>query len=532
MPTLCAAHASGQQLDEPHPSSIETASGRLWVYFKDKGFESGSKQQAIADLQHSFPPRAIARRQLRRSDPGLFDERDLPVCGEYLDALSLAAGEFGSSVHVRSRWMNAATVTNAPSLEARLRELAFVKDVVPVRGGRRASMTERELPSSPYAPRAFYGRAEPQLTQINLVTLHQQGVTGQGVIIGVLDTGFRRTHNAFNQPGHVLHVIAEHDFIDNDGNTGIDPGDDSEQHRHGTWILGTIGAYFPDELVGGAYDASFILCKTEDVTSETPVEEDNYVAGLEFIEFHGGDVATSSLSYIDWYTQADLDGATAVTTLAVNIATANGVHCLTAAGNSGHDDNPVTSTLGAPADAPRVITCGAVDLNGLIADFSSSGPSADGRVKPEVLARGVNTFTVSSSNNTGFPVLSGTSLSTPLVAAAVACLTGARPGWSVDRMRTAVMGTATDFAMTGNTDPLFIRGFGIINAAGALNGWCIADANGDFGVTIEDLLAYLAMFDAGLPAADVDDGSSSGTPDGGVTVEDLLYFLARFDAGC
>src|SRR6185295_12828487 len=103
----------------------------------------------------------------------------------------------------------------------------------------------------------------------------------------------------------------------NDGNTDNEGADDPEQNHHGTLILGTLAAYQPDQLVGGAYGASFILCKTEDVTSETPIEEDNYAAGLEFIESHGGDVATSSLGYIDWYTQADLNGHTAVTTIAV-----------------------------------------------------------------------------------------------------------------------------------------------------------------------------------------------------------------------
>lgn len=119
---------------------------------------------------------------------------------------------------------------------------------------------------------------------------------------------------------------------------------DSGQHWHGTAILGTIGAYKPDTLIGGAYDAAFYLAKTEDITREEPIEEDFYVAGLQWIEANGADLATSSLGYIDWYTQDDLDGETATTTIAVNIATANGLACCTAAGNGGHDNAPAPRT--------------------------------------------------------------------------------------------------------------------------------------------------------------------------------------------
>jgi subtilisin family serine protease len=276
-------------------------------------------------------------------------------------------------------------------------------------------------------------------------------------------------------------------------------------------------------MVGGAYDASFVLCKTEDVVTETPVEEDNYVAGIEFCELHGADLTTSSLGYIDWYTQADLDGRTAVTTIAVNIAAGNGVHCITAAGNSGHDANPATSTLGAPADGLYVISCGAVDDSGQIAGFSSSGPTADGRLKPELLAHGVNTAVTSSRNTTGYGTVSGTSLSTPIVASAVACLTQAHPGWTVAQMRAALMNTASDYAATGLTDPLFIRGYGIVNAFAALTALCDADITGDGGVDGDDVIAFFESWDAGH--ADFD---ASGGTDG----DDVIAFFARWDAGC
>ena len=126
---------------------------------------------------------------------------------------------------------------------------------------------------------------------------------------------------------------------------------------------------------------------------------------------------------------------TAVTTRAVNIATANGLHCLNAAGNAGHDSNPATSHLLAPADALRVFTVGAVDVSGLTASFSSDGPTADGRQKPELLARGLDAKTVVTNNNTDYTGGSGTSFATPLLATVVACLVQAHPDWTVDQMR-------------------------------------------------------------------------------------------------
>ncbi|MEI6476036.1 MAG: S8 family serine peptidase [Planctomycetota bacterium] len=346
-------------------------------------------------------------------------------------------------------------------------------------------------------------------------------------MIGILDTGFNRVHDAFNNPAHPLRVIAEWDFINNDGNTGIQPGDNSEQHKHGTWILGTMAAYLPGTMVGGAYDAQFVLCKTEDVPTETPIEEDYYVAGLEFIEAHGADVATSSLGYIDWYTQADLNGHTAVTTVAVNVATSNGVVCCTAAGNSGHDADPSTSTIIAPADAYNVLTCGAVDINGAIVSFSSSGPTADGRLKPEILACGLNTVSVNSTNTTGLSGLSGTSLSTPLVAAAVACILQARPDYGVAQIREALFATASRSDAAGlHPDPNFVEGHGIVRAyEAAVRGRRTADLNLDGRVNGIDLGLMLGAWgQTGTPGYLFGDI----TLDGNVNGADLGGLLAQW----
>jgi serine protease AprX len=469
---------------------LDEASGpvRAWVLFADKGLDSQEAYAAALErLASEYNPRAVERRRLRRTAPGLFDERDLPVVQAYVDAV-LATG---ARLRATSRWVNAVSVEADREQLTAIADLPCVKSMQPVLHSRLIDPGPQPTQSDAGGPahpgRGFYGYAEEQLQQMNLIAVHDAGYTAQDVVIGILDTGFERSHEAFNYPGHPLNVLAEWDFINNDGNTGIEPGDDPGQHSHGTLILGTLGAYYPDSYVGSAYNAAFVLAKTEDITGEYPAEEDYYVAGLEFLEENGADLATSSLGYIDWYTQDDLDGQTAVTTIAVNTATANGLYCCTAAGNEGHDSNPATSHLIAPSDAFQVIACGAVYSTGEIAGFSSDGPTADGRVKPELLAQGVDTATVWPYDTTGYAYASGTSLSTPLVAGTVACLAGAHPEWSVNRMRAQLLFTALDYVANGTYDPLYVHGYGIVDAYAALN-FTFTDCN-DNGIDDADDLA-------------------------------------------
>lgn len=437
----------------------------VWIFLNDKNIADPGL--ALERLKHTYNPRAIARRVKRRTSPGLFDERDLPLAESYVTTIA----QHVQRIRVRSRWLNAVSADiTADQLDA-IAGLPFVHSVQIVRrsNGVRLLDEHRFDPTPHFGPGSFYGASYDQLQTINLPSVHEQGFTGQGIVIGILDTGFKRTHVAFADPDHPLNVIAEYDFINDDGNTAPEPGDDPSQHSHGTLILGTMAAYQPGTYVGAAYDAAFILCKTEDITGEYQGEEDFYVAGLEFIEANGGDVATSSLTYLDWYTQADMDGQTAVTSIGVNTATDNGVHCCTAVGNAGHDSNPTTSGLGAPADAFKVFSVGSVNLDGEISGFSTDGPTADGRTKPEVLAVGQSTATISSSNNSGYTTASGTSLSTPLAAAAIASVLQSDETVSVDSMRDAFLLHASYYVEHGTYDPLHVQGYGIIDSLAALN---------------------------------------------------------------
>ena len=516
---MLATKSSTSKVDVSKSNIAETTQC-VWVHLSDKVIPAGGVRPEHTPLTE----RALARRKLRRGDAGIVDARDLPIDGARITALIAA----GAEIRTQSRWLNAVAVAATAREVRAIARLPFVRAVHPMHATR-SDLPRNESPLGGEGGVAAtdYGLSRDQLVQIGVPAMHARGFRGAGVLIGILDTGFNRIHDAFHSVDHPLDVIAEWDFISNDNNTGIEAGDDSEQHKHGTWILGTLAAYIPGALVGSAYEAQFVLAKTEVVPTETAIEEDYYVAGLEFVEAQGADLATSSLGYIDWYTPEQLDGLTAVTTRAVNIATANGMICLTAAGNSGHDEDSATNHMLAPADALQGISCGAANADESIAGFSSDGPSADGRIKPEVLARGVAVATINSTNATTFAALSGTSLSTPLIAGATALVLQARPEFTVTSMRSALFTTASDMLANGTHDPLFVRGFGMISAMrAAQTNRAIADINLDGIVDAADLTQLLGAWGP-CSELDIAHNSCAGdlNGDGLVSAADLAVML-------
>jgi subtilisin family serine protease len=279
------------------------------------------------------------------------------------------------------------------------------------------------------------------------------------VLVALFDTGFPNLeHEAFAS----MKIVSQWDFI-----RGIDDvrgGRDG----HGTATLSVIGAFRPGELVGPAYGASFMLAVTEDIRSETPIEEDNWAAAAEWVESWGADVISSSLGYASFdrphasYTDRDMDGATAVTTRAATMAAARGVVVVNSAGNGGL--HPSRNTLVAPADGPFVVTAGAVDRAGVRAAFSSVGPTADGRTKPDVAALGVAVKSATVVTTSSYGAFSGTSLSCPLVAGVVALLLQAHPAYSVDDVLLALRATSSQSALPDN-----LLGWGIIDAVAAVD---------------------------------------------------------------
>lgn len=530
IPPTVVAVTSAVDRGASTPIDLPVASDavRVWVFFNDKAIHGDAERaEALRQVAESYDPRAIERRRLRRTRPGLFDDDDLPVAPAYVDAVRAT----GASIRIQSRWLNAVSIEAGAAQVRAVAALDCVRYIQPLA----RSADWRPVQSDPIPHdnddntiADFYGYASGQLNQINIPAAHNAGYTGAGIIIGVLDTGFQRSHEAFHTSGHEINVLGEYDWVSGDGNTQYEPGDYPGQYWHGTAILGEIASYKPDVMVGGAYDADFYLAKTEDISQEIPLEEDHYVAGLEWFEQNGVDVSTSSLGYIDWYTQNDLDGETAVTTIGVNVATANGVVCATAAGNSSHDFDPHTSHLIAPADAFDVLTCGAVDVYGETAGFSSDGPSADGRVKPEVLACGYVAYSINPDDDHGYTTASGTSLSTPLVACSAALVVQAHPDWSVKQVRSAILHSGAIFRATGTFDPYYIDGYGIIDVDYAIHTDFTGDVNRDGSIDVADHAALVdcmtgpgAPYADGCERADLDD-------DGDVDLADWSLIQNRF----
>jgi len=294
-----------------------------------------------------------------------------------------------------------------------------------------------------------YGASEMPYRQLHLRPLADAGVNGSGVRIAILDAGFNTQDPVFAG----VTLTAQHDFVFGDSVVRDEPNDQPGAQFHGTAVWSLFAGLVPGRLVGIARGASFLLAKTEDIRSETRVEEDNYVAALEWADSIGVDIVSSSLGYLSFdngfsYTPSQLNGDVAVTSVAADSAAARGILVVTAAGNEG----PGFRTLVTPGDAHSVITAGAEDSLGTITGFSSRGPTADGRLKPDLTAPGLDVCTDAGGS---LGRLAGTSFSTPLLAASAALLKQLHPTLSPLAMRDALRVHASNHAT-----PDSIRGWG------------------------------------------------------------------------
>jgi serine protease AprX len=432
----------------------------VWVFFTDKGVRPEAR---LAEARASLTPRALSRRALRGRSHGV-GTLDLPLVQSYVDAVSSRV----LRVRHESRWFNAVSVEATPEQVDALARLPFVErlDLVARYRRREEPLDDRAFSASvahPAEPHALdYGTSLGQVAQINVPAVHDRGLHGEGTVIALFDAGFNNLAHEVFAP---MTILATHDFVNGDDDVG--DGSDMGEGSHGTATLSVIGGYRPGELIGPAYAAAFILAKTENTDSETPVEEDNWAAAAEWAEAMGVDVISSSLGYLDFdrpftsYTFMDMNGQTAISTRAADLAASLGVVVVNSAGNEGF--NPDHNTLGAPADGRAVIAVGAVDFAGRRASFSSVGPSADGRVKPDVAAQGVGVKVARSTSTTGYGGSSGTSFSCPLTAGVAALVLQAHPFYSVEQVISVMRQTASN---AGSPDNLL--GWGIVNALAAV----------------------------------------------------------------
>ena len=492
--------------------SANAAEERLpyWIFFYDKGIAGPG---SFDPSEHEFPQltqRALDRRALRGDITGP-TYRDLDVPSEYVDEILSPEVE----LRVVSRWFNAVSILATQSYMESLTSNPVVKRTKRIHKAsekviRRIAREEEEFTD------IAYGGSYGQNNEINAIAAHEAGFTGADVWLLMLDTGFYLDHLSLQRE----RVVAEYDFIQGDSITQNQAGDNPYQHNHGTATTSAAGGYLDGELIGVAYESKFLLAKTEIYDEEIQAEEDYYVAALEWGEALGADVASSSLGYLDWYSYEDMDGETAITTRGVDYAVSLGMVCVTAMGNEG---NGVWYYMIAPADADSVIAVGAVNSENELASFSSHGPTYDGRLKPEVVARGVATYAAGTSSPETFISANGTSLSTPLVAGAAALILQARPDWTPMMVREALMMTA-DGALSPNNN----TGFGRIDVMAAINydfGTVPGDVNGDLNLNISDAVLLLEwvlnnadISETQFPVADIND-------DNHVDILDIVVLL-------
>lgn len=426
----------------------------VWIFFTDKGDNINEKMRhATQELN----PRSLKRRQKSIKRTALVSILDIPVMESYVNEVVPLLVKFRH----KSKWLNAISAEVSGVQLDKIASFDFVERIDVVRSRKYDKEITQVSSEDNYSKSVNYnldyGASLTQLEQINVPIVHDMGYSGNGILICVLDAGFNNLeHQAFG----TMTILDAYDFVNDDNN--VDDEADMGTGNHGTNTLSTIGGFFEGELVGPAYGASYLLAKTENTDSETQVEEDNWVAGAEWAEGLGAEITSTSLGYIDYddgsgYDASELDGNTAIITIAADIMASLGVLVVNSAGNEGSG----TTTIGAPADGNEVLAIGAVTSDGTRSSFSSVGPTGDGRIKPEVMAMGSGVVVASTSGNS-YTTASGTSFSCPLAAGAAALLWEMVPSASNMEIFEALKMSASN-ASTPNNE----YGWGIIDVYAA-----------------------------------------------------------------
>jgi hypothetical protein len=427
-----------------------------WVYFTGKP----NAQTFLSNPLSMLSQRALDRRAAQNIPLNL---QDVPVHQPYIDQVTAAAG---ITVLAKSRWLNCLHVRgNADDIYALLNlpgvdRLEFADASLNLRMAPSQAQVRPVNKTMESLVTFNYGNSLNQIRMLNGDLLHQQNFTGSGKVVAIFDAGFPgvNTLNPFARLRNNNLILGGYNFVNK--NTNIYTAD-----SHGTLVLSTMGGFVDNQLVGTAPDASYYLYITEDVNSENPVEESNWVEAAEMADYVGVDVINSSLGYFGFdnpnygHTYEDMTGNKAFASRGANIAFEKGIVVVASAGNSGTSSEP---HVGVPAEANNVLAIGAVRSNRLIASFSSIGPSFDGRIKPDLMAQGQASVLSTSSGNIG--TANGTSFSGPILAGMIATFWSAVPTLTCQEVVNYVKQSADRF-----TNPNNQYGYGIPDFSAALN---------------------------------------------------------------
>ncbi|WP_223860665.1 S8 family serine peptidase [Spirosoma validum] len=427
--------------------------GKYLVLLRDKA----NSPYSVSKPDQFLSTRSIQRRQKQNI---AVLERDLPVNPSYVTQLQQA----GAKIWYTSRWLNAVLIEASDATLSAVQKLSFVKGLEFNRAlSKTQAVSEPRVNSvKTYStqktvaadPPLDYGVSVDQITQIGVDKMHQQGYHGENILIGVLDAGFLNADKvSFLKPlFDEKRILSTYDFVNKE--TSV-----YEDDSHGLEVLSAIAATTDKQLYGTAYKSSFILLRTEDAPTEKQIEEANWLFGAEYADSAGVDVINSSLGYFEFddastnYTYQNMDGKTALCTRAAQIATETGMIVVVAAGNEG---SSAWRYIDAPADAASVLAIGAVTQTGQRASFSSFGPSADGRVKPDLAARGQGDVVGKPNGTIGLE--NGTSIASPLIAGLVAGFWQANPTLTAAQVTDVLRRSGSQFSSPNNE-----LGYGIPN---------------------------------------------------------------------
>jgi hypothetical protein len=439
-------------------SFVGFAQQDAWVYFTDKP----DAATYLANPLTMLTQKSLDRRTAQNI---ALDVKDVPVFPSYITQITNATG---ITVMAKSKWLNALHVRGSIENIQQLDTFSFVQSIEfadktlnTTNAPKLTSIAENQLVAKNLETQVTfaYGNSSNQISMLGGDLLHQQNFTGTGKTIAVLDSGFLGVNTAapFQRLFTNNLILGGYNYVTQSTNFYT-------SGTHGTLVLSTMGGYVENVLVGTAPDAFYYLFVTEDGASENPVEESYWVQAAEEADRLGVDIINTSLGYFGYdnpnysHTYEDMDGVTAFASRGADIAFSRGIICVTSAGNSGSSSNPYISV---PADAVHTLAVGAVNASGLYASFSSIGPSYDLRVKPDVVAQGVQAVVANPSGTIG--LANGTSFSGPITAGMVACLWQALPTKTNAEIMQIIKQSASIYA-----NPTPQLGYGIPNFNTAL----------------------------------------------------------------
>ncbi|MEO0555816.1 MAG: S8 family peptidase [Bacteroidota bacterium] len=412
---------------------------RYAIFFTDKN----NTPYSLNEPEDFLSQRALER----RTKQGIsLTENDLPVDPQYVSGIRQA----GADVFYTSKWFNLAIVQMDEALTSNLLSLNYVSDVRLIAVDERLNLGSRKKDS--WLGRVKSKSTDSQLNQLGINNLHNENFKGEGILIAVFDSGFRGV--ASSAP--FASIFNENRLLDT-FNFVLNDEDVYDLDAHGTEVLSVIGAEVEDEFLGAAPDASFVLYLTEDDFSEYPIEQYNWLLGAERADSVGVDIINSSLGYntfdspFEDYTYDDMDGNTTIVSQAADLAASKGILVVTSVGNEGLNS---WGFVVAPGDADSVLAVGYVNSQGILSSGSSRGPTSDGQIKPEVVARGVSTSVIKESGD--ISSASGSSYSTPLIAGLAACIWQSKPDLTAMQLRDSILSIGDR-----STTPDNLYGYGI-----------------------------------------------------------------------